>query len=115
MNAATTSGHSGASILNEARALVTSGLSVIPIKPDGSKRPACAFWEPYQSRRAWPSELDDWFGVGKGNGLAILGGKVSGNLEFFDLEATAPLDEFKALVDEAAPGLLEHLPRVETP
>ena len=51
----------------EAERLVKSGLSVIPIRADGSKAPAIK-WKAFQARIATPEELHKWFR--KGNGLA---------------------------------------------
>jgi hypothetical protein len=43
----------------EARRLVDSGISVIPVKADGTKAPA-VHWKDYQARRAIPGELHKW-------------------------------------------------------
>ncbi len=36
-----------------------AGLSVIPIKGDGSKEPALLTWKPYQTRTATEQELSE--------------------------------------------------------
>lgn len=92
-----------------------SGLSIIPIKTDGSKRPALQTWKPFEDRLPTETELRQWFGNGKKYGLALIGGKVSGNLEILDFDAPEIIAEWRALVEEAAPGLLARLPQVETP
>lgn len=61
------------------------------------------------------AELNKWFGNGARNGIAIIGGAVSGNLEVLDFDAPELIQEWRALVEEAAPGLLASLPQVETP
>lgn len=50
-----------------------------------------------------------------GLGIAILGGQVSGNLEILDFDKPGVFDDWRALVDDQAPGLVDRLPLVETP
>jgi len=94
---------------------VASGLSLVPIGAK-SKCPPID-WKAYQERKPIDAELKAW--LKRYPGLGIVGGKISGAenaaLEILDLESIAPLDEFRALVEEAAPGLLDRLPRVKTP
>ena len=68
----------------EAQRLVESGISVIPVKTDGTKAPALR-WKDYQSRQATPAELHKWFHPGK-YGLGAVAGEVSGNLEILDFD-----------------------------
>ena len=99
--------------LDAARRLAVAGLSVIPIKSDGSKAPALTSWKPFQSHIARPDELTAMFPNGVGVGIVV--GKVSGGLEILDLEASADWEAYSELVDQQAPGLLERLVHVETP
>jgi hypothetical protein len=99
--------------LDTALALAKVGLSVIPIRPDGSKSPALDSWKEFQTRIPSRDEIRSMFSPGLG--VAILGGEVSGNLEILDIESIAPFSEFQTLVSELAPELLERLPHVETP
>jgi hypothetical protein len=73
-------------LLDAALAWHDAGVCVLPAAPDGSKRPAVA-WADFQRRRpartAVPTMLD---GV---DGIGIVCGAVSGNLEMFELEAAA--------------------------
>ncbi|HEX9929315.1 MAG TPA: phage/plasmid primase, P4 family [Pyrinomonadaceae bacterium] len=92
---------------------VKAGLSIFPIRADGSKAPAIKEWKPYQNRLASEAELRQWFG--SGNGLAIVAGKVSGNLEILDHDAPELYEPWRELVDETAPGLLDRLTIVQTP
>ncbi len=71
---------------NCARQLMTNGLSIIPIKSDGSKSPAISTWKEYQSRLPVASELDNWFGNGHNYGIAVICGTVSGGLEIIDFD-----------------------------
>jgi hypothetical protein len=73
------------SLLGVARAYVRAGLSVIPVKADGSKAPALDHWKEYQKRRPTEEELEQWFGEER-VGLAIVCGSVSGNLAVLDFE-----------------------------
>ena len=102
-------------LLNGVLRLREAGLSTIPIKADGSKAPALSSWKAYQERLPDEGELRQWFGNGARPGLALVGGKVSGNLEVMDFDAPELIAEWRALVEDAAPGLLEQLPQVETP
>lgn len=101
-----------------------AGISVIPLKMDGSKSPASdqlpqvcniakrnqhGTWEPYQHRIAEPSELDSWFA--KPAGIGMVCGAISGGLEVIDFDdgsLFAPWwDKVRSIVDR--------LPVVETP
>ncbi|MGH8072257.1 MAG: bifunctional DNA primase/polymerase [Candidatus Entotheonellia bacterium] len=101
------------SLAAEGIRLTASGLSVIPIKPDGSKAPAVA-WQGYQSRRPTLDELAAWFTSGR-HGLAILGGAISGNLEIVDFDDVTCFGPWADLIEELSPGLLTRLPAVKTP
>ena len=100
-------------VRNEARRLVTAGLSVIPIRPDGTKRPALDAWRPYQQARPDAATLASWFHHGEG--LAVIGGAVSGQLEILDFDAPELFTPWCALVEEHCPGLVARLPLVQTP
>ena len=89
-----------------------SGLSVIPIKPDGSKSPAVA-WKPFQTRIADPAELNAWFR--NGNGIGIVAGKVSGSLEILDFDNSEIFDHWRNLLEQTGPGLLARFLIVMTP
>jgi putative DNA primase/helicase len=104
-----------ANLLSGVLRLREAGLSTIPIKADGSKAPALPSWKSYQERLPDEGELRKWFGNGARPGLALVGGKVSGNLEVIDLESLAPIGEWRELVEEAAPGLLDQLLQIQTP
>src|SRR5262249_6517233 len=118
--------------LQSAREYVASGLSLVPIEA-GEKRPAWHWsayqgrkpskgekypsWKIYQARKPTDEELANW--VQKYPGLGIVGGKVSGKdgaaLEILDIEAIAPIEKFRGLVEKARPGLLARLPRDKSP
>lgn len=102
--------------LAAALAYVRSGLSIVPIKRDGSKRPHGA-WKAFQSRPPTETELQRWFGRNDPFGIAILGGKVSGNLELidFDVRADELFPAWCELIEAESPGLLARLNVVRTP
>jgi len=100
-----------------ARAYLHAGLSVIPIRRDGSKAPSVGTWKEYQTRLPTEEELRTWYDRPKPPGIAIIGGAVSGGLERldFDVRADVLFPGWQALVEAEAPGLLDHLPLVQTP
>jgi hypothetical protein len=105
----------GAMTQTETLRLCDAGLSLIPVKTDGSKAAALPSWKIYQKRLPNDSELRQWFGNGARPGIAIIGGKVSGNLEVIDFDAPELISEWRRLVEDSAPRLLAQMPQVETP
>jgi hypothetical protein len=108
-----------------AKSYVDARLSVIPIRADGSKAPwsECLptgedgepTWKPYQKQRPYREDLATWFDNEVPIGIAILGGKVSGNLEVLDIDSVDLISEWKKSVKAESPGLLDRLPQVKTP
>ncbi|MFL6209836.1 MAG: AAA family ATPase [Pyrinomonadaceae bacterium] len=91
---------------------VAATLSIFPVRTDGSKAPIVA-WKGYQSRIADESEVDQWFRTECG--IAIVGGKVSGNLEILDFDEPEVFEPWCVLVERFSPGLIDRLPLVLTP
>ncbi|MBI4582732.1 MAG: DUF3987 domain-containing protein [Planctomycetes bacterium] len=89
-----------------------AGFSVSSIKNDGTKAAAIP-WKEFQSRRMTAEEarrhFPDHVGVG------IIGGAISGNLQVIDFEDERAFLDFKGLVEQICPGLLDKLPLVKTP
>jgi putative DNA primase/helicase len=89
-----------------------AGLSVLPVKPNGTKAPAVAEWNSYQTRPANLDQIEEWFpeiGTGPAPGLAIVAGKVSGDrvrlgLEWWDFDCHATYLAFIALAREVGLG-----------
>ncbi len=75
-------------ILTQALKFATAGISVVPVATDGSKRPGIDSWKKYQERQPEASELMRWFAKPQ-DGLGLICGKVSGNLEMLELEGRA--------------------------
>jgi hypothetical protein len=112
-------------ILDTARQLVSAGVSVIPIRADGSKAPASTrlpidavtrtpSWKPYHTRIATDQELVHWFSTPH-VGIAIVAGPVSGNLEILDIDDPALVRPWYEMVEQVAPGLVSGLVVIKTP
>ncbi|MDM4014691.1 bifunctional DNA primase/polymerase [Roseiconus lacunae] len=98
-------------VLYTARCFTEGGLSVIPLRLDGTKRPAIRSWEPYQDRIATDDELVEWFREPKG--LGIVAGVVSGGLEVFDFDLD-PLRVFNSWWEQLPSDIRGKLPVCET-
>lgn len=72
-------------LLAVARHYVAVGLSVIPVKADGSKG-AAVKWGEFMERMPTDAELAAWFAPHRPVGIAVVCGKVSGNLAVMDFE-----------------------------
>lgn len=99
-------------VLEFAESYAAAGISVIPIRTDGSKAPTRP-WKQYQERLATAHELRVMFSTGVG--IAAIAGAVSGNLEVIDFEAEAPFAEWFSLIESLLPELAPALVIVETP
>ena len=112
-NTAITSDTILTSTLEIATFYVDSGVSVIPLRLDGSKAPALPAGgvNEFKKRMATREELADWFSTNKGIGL--LGGPVSGGLEILDFDGDAEriFPAWHAMVEQ----IVLYLPIVETP
>lgn len=75
-------------LLDAALTLHHHGLAVLPVNPDGTKAPA-KNWKDYQSEPPAPDTLRAWFVNGSYDGLGVITGSVSGNLEMFEVEGRA--------------------------
>jgi len=97
-----------------AQILVDKGISLIPIKADGSKSPAIV-WKEYQGRTPTSPELNDWFGNGKNYGIAIICGPISGDLELLDFDEPSVYPQWYELVKNENATLLDKLTIIKTP
>ena len=73
--------------LTTALRFLAQGISVVPVANDGSKRPALS-WQKYQEQLPTADELLLWFKHDV-DGIGVITGKVSGNLEMLELEGRA--------------------------
>lgn len=85
-------------ILKTALAWHDAGATVLPAAADGSKRPALE-WKTYQTERPTREQIENWFTGHRHDGVGLLCGQASGNLEMLELEGRA-VDE--GAVDELA-------------
>lgn len=88
-------------LLTTALAWHTAGAAVLPVRPDGSKAPAVA-WKTYQDTRPDLDQLLAWFGTSHYDGLGILTGHVSGNLEMVEFEGRAVTTGLLAQLEQLA-------------
>ena len=81
-----------------------NGFSLIPIRVDGTKRPATR-WRDYIATAPTLDQVDDWWGNAHTFGIAVICGGVSGNLEMTEIEGRAftfdNITEIRNLLDEA--------------
>ena len=89
-------------LIQIAASYVNAGLSVIPTCAD--KRPSCP-WKPYTTRAMSPREIDLSFG--RAEGIGIVCGKVSGNLELIDFDDGG--SRFKPWKDALPPFLANRI------
>src|SRR5258708_4031121 len=75
----------GSSVHHTALEACAAGISVVPIRTDGTKQPRLSAWRAYQKRQAGQAEVNHWFGNAD-VGIAFVTGAVSGNLEALDFD-----------------------------
>lgn len=106
-------------MLAVATAYVDQGVSVIPVKPDGSKSPRWAGWRSYATRLPTAVELAEWFGPGAPPaGLGVPCGPASGNLVVLDFECKAGVPayaEWLSGLPRSVAAYLSACPIVRTP
>jgi len=79
-------------LLNAAIAWHGAGVVALPVRTDGSKAPALQ-WKNYQAKHPTLDELLSWYGGTQFDGLGVLTGAISGNLEMVELEGRAVLGD----------------------
>ena len=96
-------------LLEKALEYQKAGLSIIPTKK--SKQPPLKHWKPYQEKPASPEQLAQWFP--RYQYVAIICGKVSGNIELidFDHDEKRPdiFHQWRKLFEDECPGLFKKL------
>ncbi len=120
-------------LLTAAHHFAEAGLSFLPIRPDGSKAPdgdRLPFylqagqeptwrrgWIPLQQRVPTLAEYESWWPAGDDplDGIAVICGVVSGNLEATDIDSEYLVQPWLEAVEAAAPDLIDKLVLVETP
>jgi len=93
---------------NMAQALAQAGISIVPVELKTKK--SVGTWKEYQARFASPDEIRAWARNPKAEGIAIIGGKVSGDLEILDFDCGGvSYPPWCDLVTASSPGLLGKL------
>src|SRR5262249_22462297 len=88
-----------------ALAYLGAGLSVIPVPPDGSKQPSIK-WKRLQQELMPEVAARAWWKNGT-NGIAVIGGRVSGGAECIDFDQGELFEQWQELVEAQAPGLVD--------
>jgi putative DNA primase/helicase len=74
-----------------ALAALEAGVSVLPIRPDGTKQPVLTGWKRYQQELPTEALVEEWFGHPQ-RGLALVTGHISGGLIALDFDDLATFD-----------------------
>ena len=109
-------------LFKQAKEYVEHGFSVIPMiivpeseyPPKGNKVPAVEHWKEFQDRKPTLEELKEWFtnpnfkALRNGRnklGIAIITGKISGNLAVIDFDSRDVMSDFLGELSEKHPDL----------
>ena len=76
------------SLADVAQHLYNNGCAPLPIRPDGTKAPAVA-WAAYRDTAPTADTIGNWFATIDTDGVGIVCGAASGNLEMLEVEARA--------------------------
>jgi putative DNA primase/helicase len=97
--------------------LAQVGLSLIPIRPDQSKRPALHSWKEYQSRTPSPLERSEWWANSAGNGIALICGTAAARCEALDFDKIKSFHHWRDLLTgtEGGKALFQRLAITRTP
>ena len=79
-----------------------AGISVLPPRQDGSKRPLSA-WKHHQEHPADEETIRDWYANGR-TGVGVVPGAVSGGLELFEFDEPTIAHAFITAADRAGLG-----------
>jgi hypothetical protein len=117
--------------LTAALAYLQAGISLIPVRADGTKQPEWELlprtwspaigcwrhgWKEFQTRLPTPAEATSWFMNSAGPfGMAAVCGHVSGGLEMIDFDQAELIHPWAVAVGRASPVLLGKLIIVQTP
>lgn len=103
--------------LSHARAYLAAGLSVIPVRADGSKAPdlPAGSIDQFRTRRPADAEVAAWFSPGRSRGIGIVGGPASGNLVVLDFETNEAFRVWGAGLGDKERLALDGCPVVRTP
>lgn len=89
------------SLVAAARRWYDAGCCVVPSHQDKSKRPHTS-WSKYQTERPSWLQVEEWLQSGDYDGIGVITGRVSGNLELLEVEGHAIADgAMQRLIDKA--------------
>ena len=101
-------------LLATALEYLQGGLSIIPCDR-AAKQPRIPTWKPYQAHPPAYAEILRWFAPwSEADAVAIVAGRVSGNLEIMDFDAPMLLEPWAEQVRVQDLELLERLPVIRT-
>lgn len=102
-------------LLDTALTLHNHGYAVVPTRADGTKAPV-GDWKRWQTERPGPDQLRQWLGSGSFDGIGLVCGAVSGNLEMLELEGRAIAEGVSVRIAEIAEasGLADLWSRIVT-
>lgn len=93
-----------------ALAALEAGVSVVPIRPDGTKQPALPGWKRYQRELPARTLVEEWFRHPQ-RGLALVTGHISGGLIALDFDNSATFEAWLLRIrrDQRLQALYEHI------
>ena len=97
-----------------AQEFIAAAYSILPIRTDGTKRPA-GEWGIYRKRHATPEELRQWYASNQSLGIGVVCGSISGNLEVVDVDQVELSPAFEQIIETSCPGLLSKIITIKTP
>ena len=90
-------------LLTTALRFANAGIVAVPVATDGSKRPGLMAWKHYQEVKPTSEEILEWFGKFQ-QGIGVITGKISGNLEMLELEGRAVAEKMHLEIAEICNG-----------
>jgi putative DNA primase/helicase len=90
-------------LLTTALRFANAGIVAVPVATDGSKRPGLSSWKQYQEVQPTPEEILVWFG-GEQQGIGVITGHISNNLEMLELEGRAVAEKLHLEIAEVCNG-----------
>jgi hypothetical protein len=89
--------------LTTALRFANAGIVAVPVSQDGSKRPGLSSWKQYQEAHPTPEEIMSWFATPQ-DGVGVITGAISGNLEMLELEGRAVAEKMHLEIAEICNG-----------
>jgi len=90
-------------MLTTALRFANAGIVAVPVAMDGSKRPGLSSWKQYQEAHPTPEEIMSWFSTPQ-DGVGVITGTISGNLEMLELEGRAVAEKMHLEIAEICNG-----------